>query len=357
MLIYGPHNPFAKPQKPTDHPDPATGGFTQLLPSNASKTRLHLPFTMAEYNSSSLVGIAGFGIHAGGHPEGLDHEWIDLPGDVPVRSWADGKVTKVGVLGTTGNEPTTYEVVINYGSGLIGQHNEVQKVVVKKGQKVKVGDVVGYSHNTDGTTNAEFELSDLNRANNAAGDGTTVSPYDYLVESDKLALVAAYRDKLALAANKPQSQPGQAQFYVFAQPYLTNDLFSHYDANGALSGVWYSTKQWGNGGPYDILAIQQSTNPYFSGNYVYATDFAGNFRNTLDTTFTVNGQNLLFAGGQFNKQQYATYEIGTRKDGRRTLTIKFSDLGYPPLAGDAVTYLERSNMGVQEEGHKLGVYK
>lgn len=355
-LFYGVHSPFAKPQKPTNNPDPSTDGFTQLLPANASQTRLHLPFTIAEYNNSQ-AGVSGFGIHAGGHPEGLDHEWIDLPGDVPVRSWADGQVTRIGVLGTTGNEPTTYEVIINYGGGLIGQHNEVQTVMVKKGQKIKAGDVIGISHNPDGTTNAEFELSDLKRPLNASGDGTTVSPYDYLVDSDKQALVAAYKVKLTAAVKSGKTGPSGAEFFEFAQPYLTNDLFSHYDANGRLSGVWYSTKAWGNGGPYDILAIEQSANLYFSGNYIYATDFAGNYRNTIDTTFTIDGQHMLFPGGPYNRQHYAFYQLGTRKDARRTLTIQFSDTGYPDSLGDqAVTYLERSNAGIQAEGHKLGVF-
>lgn len=358
-LIYSLKGLASSPKdKLVARPDPTTDGFTQILPANASSTRLHLPFSIEEFNTP-LAGVSGFGIHAGGHPEGLNHEWIDLPGDVPVRSWADGRVTRIEVLGTTGNEPTTYEVVINYGGGLVGQHNEVGQVTVKKGQKVKAGDVIGTGHNPDGTTNAEFELNDLKRSGNANGDGTTVSPYDYLTQSDKLALVAAYKQKLSAAVASQQTGPSGAQFFVFAQPYLTNDLFSHYDSNGPLSGVWYSTKPWGEGQPIDILAIHQASNPYFNGNFIYATDFAGSPHDTLETTFTLDDakQHILFEPGRFSQKQYATYQLGSRKDGR-TLTIQFSATGYPDqLGADAVTYLERSSQGVQEEGQKLGVFK
>lgn len=69
------------------------GSITQPVPPGASKTRLtSFP---APLDKSFIDGP--YGAHRGGHPEGLDHEWIGIPDDTPVLNWADGEVTRVSL--------------------------------------------------------------------------------------------------------------------------------------------------------------------------------------------------------------------------------------------------------------------
>jgi len=68
-------------------PDPEFDYFTWTLPAGASSIRLSLPADIDDFLFDEHGGIGGFGLHAGGHIEGLDHAWIELKPGTPVKSW------------------------------------------------------------------------------------------------------------------------------------------------------------------------------------------------------------------------------------------------------------------------------
>ena len=116
---------------------------TQPLPEGASKVRLVL---YAPLDTILLTGLGGYGAHRGGHPEGLDHEWIPVKKGVVMTSWADGYVVWARPApGDAGYDRGQMNVVVYYGDGLWGEHMGLDrnKVLVKEGQRVKAGDPIG----------------------------------------------------------------------------------------------------------------------------------------------------------------------------------------------------------------------
>lgn len=104
--------------------------FTQPIPSGASKTRLtSLPAPLEKF----FLGIGAFGSHQGGHTEGLDHEWLQVPDGVPLHSWADGEVTRV----YRNVYDDTWRIAMDYGDGLIGEYMAVKTSLVNMGDKIQ----------------------------------------------------------------------------------------------------------------------------------------------------------------------------------------------------------------------------
>lgn len=52
----------------------------------ASSLRLSLPAGIDDFLFGEHGGIGGYGLHAGGHIEGLDHVWIELRPVTPVKT-------------------------------------------------------------------------------------------------------------------------------------------------------------------------------------------------------------------------------------------------------------------------------
>lgn len=188
--------PTSKPILSTARPDPETDGITWTLPAGASDLRLSLPASLDDIFANNNTGLVGYGLHAGEHIEGLNHVWINLPYGTPVKSWADGVVTRVAISGDVASGEI--QITIDYGHNLTGTHMEIKTALVHQGEKVSRGQPVGISMSDDGglTSSAEFTLVDLGRRDGTIDAGattpSTVSPFDYLVQSEKLALVEAY---------------------------------------------------------------------------------------------------------------------------------------------------------------------
>ncbi len=94
---------------------------------------------------------------------------IDAPYGAPVRATADGVVSHAGRFGDYGKA-----VVIEHGHGYSTLYGHLSQVLVKEGQKVKAGDIIGRVGSTGRSTGAHLHYEVL-------FGGKPVNPMDYLV--------------------------------------------------------------------------------------------------------------------------------------------------------------------------------
>ena len=339
-------------------PDPLTDNFTFTLPSGASPLRLSLPADIEDIFYSEHTGIGGFGLHAGGHIEGLDHVWIELKPGTPVKSWADGVVEDIRLSGDIASGE--YHVTINYGQNLVGIHMEIETTYVEVGDTVKRGQEIGIGQSyVPEVSSAELALIDLGRSDGvpAGGSGVYVSPYDYLEEPAKLALIEAYRKHVIEPYLKYGDTAGYTWVFKPYQPYLTNRLFLHEGNKGKLSGEWYLlSSRWGGDLPHDIITFIEADNPYFRGNIVLAGEDEGSGRLNIRGTFEVDySRNRVKMIDKHGAVYYAIFEIDESEE-RARLKLEYREDSYPDeFSAEAVTYIERSHLSRRQDASELGV--
>jgi hypothetical protein len=350
----------AKPCTTKSAPDLTTDGITWTLPDCASDIRLIFPYSMDEVFHNLDTGLTGYGVHAGQHIEGLDHVWIDLRNGTPIRSWANGTVIKVEVSGDI--QQGEIQITIDYGHNLYGIHMEVRTPMVKVGDKVTAGQIVGVGfdsgnkNNGDSVTSGEFALVDLNREDGVLDffdHPSTVSPYDYLKEPDKTNLIAAY--KMNYLEPYLAGKTVSSAFRPF-QPYLTNQLMLHTDDNkGKLTGEWYGIKTDPNGDRRDCLTFIEADNSFYKGNLVFSRN--DNLRNPyfgIQGTFEVDyakNQIRITGNNPFSNQgiissteSYYGIFIIDESGSRPTLKIEYQENSYPKdFSINAVNYILRDN--------------
>ena len=346
------------PTEASVKPDPLTDNFTYTLPPEASALRLSLPAKIEDIFYSEKTGIGGFGLHAGGHIEGLDHVWIALKPGTVVKSWADGTVIDVRLSGMV--EQGEYHITIDYGQNLIGIHMEIEKPLVKVGDSVKRGQEIGYGMSFDPRqSSAEFALVDLGRTDGVkyGGGGVYVSPFDYLEDSEKMKLVEAYKKYVI----EPYLKEGKKScFFNPYQPYLTNKLFLHQRNEGKLSGEWYCiSSKWDQGFPNDILTFIETKNPYYSGNVVLAADDrdeGGKTDWSLEGTFEVDYEKRRVKITNYDGTIYfGIFEIDESED-RAKLKIEYQKGYYPTeFSSKALIYIERTNLPRRDDAFSLGL--
>lgn len=98
--------------------------------------------------------------------KGLD---IKAKANTPIQSPAKGIVIFAGWLGAYGNT-----VEINHGNGLTTRYAHMQKSVLKKGQSVKRGDLIGYVGSTGRSTGAHLHYEIM-------VNGVRVNPMLYIL--------------------------------------------------------------------------------------------------------------------------------------------------------------------------------
>jgi len=221
---YVPTRPFAFNEKT----------LTQEIPSWGSSIRLILPVQLNEIVLGEDGGIGAFGAHQGAHAEGLNHVWLPIiPGTI-IHSWANGKVVKIEDMGARGNNTSEHEyfITIDYGDGLIGKHLDVTTPLVAVGDNVLTSTPIATG------PSAEFQLIDNNRTDGERTGGYTgslVSPFDYLTEEVKSALLARFKTEVVDPYFKKGLSIGNNRPW---EPRLTNKMIFHEDHKGTIIGEW-----------------------------------------------------------------------------------------------------------------------
>jgi hypothetical protein len=345
--------------KPTYYwvPDPATDNFTNILPPEASPVRLVLPAPIEDIFFDWRAGTGGYGLHAGGHIEGLDHVWIEIRTGIPVRSWGDGVVTGIQLSGDI--EHGEYHIYIDYGQNLTGSHMEIATPLVEVGDNVSKGDPIGYGMSFfSEQQSAEFTLMDWGRTDGIwLGDGVAVSPYDYLEDEVKIDLVEAYKSH---TIDKYRKDPKITWLFDAVQPYLTNPLLIHMVNKGKLTGEWYLiSSPWEPGWPNDMLIFIETDNPWCTDNRVLSNDDTNEDSQprNIEGTFQVDYERgrVLIYNHKYGGILFGIFELDETEE-RAILKIEFHETRYPEeFTDEAMIYIERTNLSRRRDATELGV--
>jgi hypothetical protein len=356
LIIYNSckdNGPTSPSPGPVRTPDWIPNQITQPVPSWGSTNRLILPVGVNQIVLGPGAGIGGFGAHEGGHPEGLDHVWLEVKPGIPIRSWAGGKVTKIE---NTGSE---YFITIEYDGGLVGKHMEVKTCLVSVGQHVNAGDPVCYGLGNGIFQSAEFMLTDFNRNDGVTlggPDGATgsyVSPFDYLRSDLKDSLEQKY---IREVINPYLSKGLDAGNNLRVEPYLTNRVLFHKLYKGTIAGEWIKNSKWGQGPYHDVLVFQDVNNPYFTGKKIIAADNFTDFNNYIDGPWTADTSVHHVTFTTQGTTYYGLYELN-ESGSRATLKIEYRTDTYPNnFSSNAAVYIERSNLPKAVDAQQLGVY-
>lgn len=331
--------------------------ITQPIPAWGSALRLSLPVPVSEIVLGPTAGIGGFGAHLGGHVEGLDHIWLETTA-AKINSWGTGTVTAIEDMG--GN-PREYFITIDYGQGLVGKHMEVAIPLVSVGSLVREGDPVAIGLSFGTLKSAEFMLADMNRRDGVRyGSGANVSPFDYLKDSDKQALIA----KFMVEVVNPYFTLGQSAGNNRPwEPGLTNKVLFHGKYRGTISGDWIlSNKGWTIPDPlyFDVLTVFDVTNSYGhfqrfesldddSAKIGYKANFSGNWTSTEPGKILLSGSN--------GKSYYGLYSVD-ESGARARLTVEWQEGSYPSvITTNAAVYLERAPIYRRGDAQQIGILK
>jgi hypothetical protein len=334
---------------PIRTPDWVPNSITQPVPSWGSSNRLQLPVELNQIVLGPEAGIGGFGAHAGGHPEGLDHVWIEIMAGIPIRSWANGTVARIEDM--TGE----YFITIEYDGGLIGKHMEVKTPLVSIGQHVNAGDPVCYGLTFGALQSAEFMLIDKNRNDGvtAGGYGANVSPFDYLRNDIKAALEQKYSNEVITPYFLTGRDAGNNRRL---EPYLTNPVLFHKNYKRTIAGEWILNSRWGQGGAFDILVLLDVVNPYINEKRILAADDNTQFDNYIDGTWSADTTARRFTFDWKGINYFGIYELN-ETGARATLKIEYRTGSYPAVfTNNASLYIERTNLPRRVDAENLGVY-
>lgn len=336
----------------------ANDSWTQPVPSWGSPVRLNLPVAVGDILLGEGGSLGAFGGHQGGHVEGLNHVWIPTRLGIPVRSWAAGTVTKIEDMGLRGTPDGRHEyfVSIDYGQGLVGKHMDVDVPLVRVGDKVKEGDPVGSMSGS-----AEFMLIDNNRTDGerAGNTGSPVSPFDYLRDDVKAALVARQVAEVATPFFSRGASAGNARPW---EPFLTNPMLFHADHRGTFVGEWILVnKNWRAPDPvyFDVMVLFDVTNRYGHFQRVELMDhdwsLPGNKRGASGAWLAADGPGKVVLTLQQGAPWYALYSVD-ESSGRARLTMEWKQGGYPSaITTNAAVYAERSATYLAADAQGLGL--
>jgi len=228
------------------------------------------------------------------------------------------------------------------------------------GDKIKQGDRVASG------PSAEFMLSDQNRSDGERSDGgSPVSPFDYLRDDLKAAVIARHISSVVDPYFKTGNAVGNSRPW---EPYLTNKMLFHKDHPGTVAGEWIlSKKGWNIPDPmyFDVMAIFDVTNEYghFQRFDVMDYDWSkpGNKKNGNGTWSSGDGSGkiifLLTGSNQLNGTYYGLYKID-ETGGRATMSLEWKKGSYPDvITPNAAVYTERSATYLSDDAHMLGILK
>lgn len=120
------------------------------------------------------IPTAGFGIRRNPFGDGAEfHTGIDIscPSGRPVYASADGMVVEANYAGGLGKCITLF-----HGMGLSTKYGHLSKIVVREGQKIKRGTLIGYTGSTGRSTGPHLHYEVLL-------NGKPVNPLEYIQEN------------------------------------------------------------------------------------------------------------------------------------------------------------------------------
>ena len=335
--------------------------WTQPVPTWGSPVRLNLPVALSDIVFGAGGGIGAFGAHQGGHVEGLNHVWIPTRLGIPVRSWAAGTVTKIEDMGPRGTTDGRHEyfVTIDYGRGLVGKHLDVDVPLVRVGDAVREGDPVGTM-----TGSAEFNLIDNNRTDGERTGGTTgspVSPFDYLRDDVKAALVARHRAEVVEPYFTRGAASGNSRPW---EPFLTNPMLFHDAHRGTPIGEWILTnKHWNTPDAvyFDVMTVFDVRNAYGHFQRIELMDHdwsaIGNKQHITGAWSAPDGVGTLVLTLERGAAWFARYVVDD-SNGRATLTMEWKQASYPAaITSNAAVYAARGPIYLGGDAQLLGIPK
>lgn len=321
--------------------------------------RLGLPVPLGAIDLGANGGFGAFGAHQGGHVEGLNHIWI--PTSIrTIRSWANGTVTKIEDEGprSSGSSVHEYFITIDYGQGLVGKHIDVDVPKVVVGQTVKEGDIVADA------PSAEFYLIDNRRTDGertGASTGSPVSPFDYLRDDVKAAVVSRYVNEVVNPFFTAGKAVGTDRPW---EPLLTNKMLYHNEHKGTIVGEWIMiSKTWTTVDPvyYDVMAIFDVTNSYGHFQKVEMEDhdwsLAGNKNHITGSWQAGDAPGRLILTLERGAPYYALYTVD-ESSGRARLTLQMQLGSYPAaITSSAAVFTERAAVYLGLDAQLLGLIR
>ena len=330
---------------------------TQPLPEGGTKVRLVL---YAPLDTILLTGLGGYGAHRGGHPEGLDHEWIPVKKGVVITSWADGLVVWARPApGDAGYDRGQMNVVVYYGDGLWGEHMGLDrnKVLVKESQRVKAGDQIGYGPQDD--VYPDYQFGEFNLADQHRRDGdvywykfvkgaTLVSPFDYLKDDVKQQLEEKWQKEVIDAYLLKEEDVFEVVPTPW-EPYLTNPMLLHSGHKGELIAEWYlRSKEWKVDGIPDVLVFFEANTKYYPRQRVVGTE-EDTGAHILSGEWVADYKSNRIVINTTNEIYYGIFEID-ESEPQAKLKIEYQKGSYPSaFSENAVAYTERLKLSKSNE--------
>jgi hypothetical protein len=290
--------------------------------------------------------------------EGLNHVWIPIIPGTLVRSWAAGTITRIEDMGSRGSLSVAHEffVTVDYGQGLVGKHMDMDLPLVKVGDTVRAGEVIGQA------PSAEFMLIDNRRSDGerTGGDsGSPVSPFDYLADEEAEGLVARHEAEVVAPFFRQGKVAGSHRPW---EPYLTNSMLTHPDHPNTVVGEWIlANKGWKIPDPvyFDVMTIFDTHNAYGDFQVAELMDhdwgLPGNKKVTSATWTMTDGPGkltLILDGGVTWFARFALDESG----GRAYLSMEWQRGAYPEvITPGAAVYVERSPIYLGGNAKALGL--
>ena len=297
-------------------------------------------------------GIGAFGMHAGDHPEGLDHIWLYCKSpDSPVVATADGYVFVVH--GGSGE----WSIIIKHSDRFFTEYGDLGSVVVSQGDYVTKGQTIGYPMEITVTTDEgqrstyflDYWLIDMERDDGVLIEigqkmGSRVSPYEYLEPSVKEAVENAYYENMYNVYKEQRRIVGVFNPY---EPNLTNDIFLHPGNEGTPIGVWISLqRRWEEDGIPDMITIIDVNNEFWKGCRFIFYDGWVHTQNVIEGNcmFDLQTGRITFEVDPSYPDAKTYYGIFEVTEGERaTLQLEYSEEGYPEsFSENALTFVVRS---------------
>jgi len=189
-----------------------------------------------------------------------------------------------------------------------------------------------------------------------AGDKACVSPFDYLIEEERIELARAYIENII----EPWMETGEINgMFDPAQPYFTNPQLIHHGNEGRLPGEWYLISgNWTDGEPNDMITIIEADNPYFTGTMIIGSDdFSDSDRGwNFDSECYINYSSRQISWTNWDSETlYGIFDVDESEE-RAKLKIQYQRDSYPIEFTDEVhIYIERTYLPRRDEGVRLGV--